>query len=268
MKGRDSRFATQCVRRQALQLQFISLFISWYAGSPFVSRVFLACVWVQASGTTTFMSDLGDNLAAGAPGDRANLLSAVLRVLDEGPPPAGPSDRTRATLFAAIMDPRTVQRCVEAGAGAKVSSPSIGTIDRDILLRKDGRDGRDGGPAAFLGIPSVTVARIVHNWQGPCAVVTAERRGHTVTLVLTAKKWAFFNPQDIVSLGLVLADYRIVVLKLGMVAAAMMDAAPAPAQNLLAESVGPSSVDIDYTVRPGVVRPIWPLDRDFDYTPR
>lgn len=231
-------------------------------GGPLDAMIGKALKDSAARGATTFLSDLGDNLAAGAPGDRTNILGAILKKLSALPPSTGPSDRTGSTLFAGLMDAHAVRRCTEAGIGAEVSLASLGVLDRPTA-------GTGPAPDEPLGlvVPNVTVVHLADNWQGAVAVVSTTRGGHAVTIVLTVRKWAFFTPLDFESLGLTLADHRIVVLKLGMVGPALMKAAAAPAQNLLVESVGPSSVDIDFTVRPNVVRPIWPLDSGFEYTP-
>jgi len=194
--------------------------------------------WCIATGLASrdrpfFISDSGDNPTAGGAGDVAFMLERLL---------AHPDLRSgRATaIWASVVDPSAVLRCIDATEGA--------TVD----LRVGGAFGStQGARVALRGI----VQRIAHGDPigGDIAVVASGG----VRAVLTSRRKPFHFIRDFTQLGLEPAECDLTVVKIGYLVPDLYDAAKGWVLGLT-----PGGVDQDI-VRLGhraLERPIYPLD--------
>jgi microcystin degradation protein MlrC len=182
-----------------------------------------------------FISDSGDNPTAGGAGDVAFMLERLLSN------PALASGRASA-IWASVVDPVAVARCVRAGEGAKVD------------LRVGGAFGsRVGANVALRG----EVLRVLHGDAvgGDIAVVASGG----VRAVITGRRKPFHFIHDFTQLGLDPAAHDLTVVKVGYLVPDLFDAAKG-----WVIALTPGGVDQDIT-RLGhqrLDRPIYPLDAD------
>jgi len=181
------------------------------------------------------ISDSGDNPTAGGAGDVAFMLDRLLSH------PALASRRATA-IWASVVDPSAVARCVSAGEGA--------TVD----LRVGGAFGsRVGAQVALRGeVRRVAVADPV---GGDIAVVASGG----VSAVLTSRRKPFHFVRDFTKLGLDPAASDLTVVKIGYLVPDLFQAAKG-----WVIALTPGGVDQD-VVRLGhrrLDRPMFPLDPD------
>jgi len=194
--------------------------------------------WCIAAGLASpdrpyFISDSGDNPTAGGAGDVAFMLERLLAH------PALNAERATA-IWASIVDPAAVARCVSAGEGAAVD------------LRVGGAFGsRHGAGVALRG----AVQRIVK--ADPIGGDTAVVASGGVRAILTSRRKPFHFIRDFTALGLDPSAHDLTVVKLGYLVPDLFEAAKGWALALT-----PGGVDQDI-VRLGhqrLNRPIYPLD--------
>lgn len=181
-----------------------------------------------------YISDSGDNLTAGAPGDRPQVLARLLA--------AGATD----TLVAGVVDPAAVRACADAGVGATVAV-SIGAA----------LDSHSGPPLACNAI----VERVDGALEATAVVVRID----SVRVILTSKRQAFTERSAITKLGIDLQAQRIIVVKLGYL---FPDLAAHAAGALLALSEGATSLRLDSLPYGKLPRPIFPLDPQSEWPVR
>lgn len=182
------------------------------------------------------IADSGDNPTAGGIGDRTEVLRALLA--RDGEP----------SLVAGIADPAATARCFEAGVGSELELQVGGRLSGDDEARvavsaRVERLAEDGGPRSRLAVVRVG----------------------NITLVLSHVRRPFHNVADFTALGLDLHSFRIVVVKSGYLSpelAAIADPA------LLALTPGAVNQDIERLPVRRWRRPMYPLDRDFAWSPR
>jgi microcystin degradation protein MlrC len=194
--------------------------------------------WCIANGLASrdrpfFISDSGDNPTAGGAGDVAFMLERLISH------PALISSRATA-IWASVVDPTAVARCVDAGEGATVE------------LRVGGAFGSTQGAGAAL---RGDVRRIAFGDPigGDIAVVASGG----VRAVLTSRRKPFHFIRDFTELGLDPATHDLTVVKVGYLVPDLYDAAKGWVLGLT-----PGGVDQDI-VRLGhrrLERPIYPLD--------
>jgi len=190
-----------------------------------------------------FISDSGDNPTAGGAGDVAFMLDRLLSN------PTLASDRARA-IWASVVDPIAVARCVSAGEGA--------TVD----LRVGGAFGsRVGANVSLRG----EVVRVSHGdaLGGDIAVVASGG----VRAVLTGHRKPFHFIHDFTRLGLDPAAHDLTVVKVGYLVPDLFDAAKGWVLALTPGGVDQDIVRLGHT---RLDRPIYPLDADMptpDLTP-
>jgi len=137
------------------------------------------------------LADAADNSGGGAPGDRTDLLRAILAI---GLPSA----------FGTIFDPQAVERCMFAGVGAKVTL-SIG-----------GKLGAGSGQSLELDAQVMGLdARHVQTVFGNIASFGASAwiRSGSADIVLASVRSQVFSPDAFTGLGIDLSAKRIVGLK-------------------------------------------------------
>jgi microcystin degradation protein MlrC len=188
---------------------------------------------MQATEIPVFISDAGDNVTAGAPGDVPYVLE---RLLAHG---------VARAVFASLVDPAAVAACEAAGIGGQVAVALGGKLDR-----------ANGRPLQVTGTVEV------------CAVVDGNHqavlRVGGVAVILTAQREAFTVVEQFRRLGIEPAQEPIIIVKLGYL---FPELQPVAAQSLLALSPGIVNPDITALVYRHVRRPSFPLDQDMAWQP-
>lgn len=192
---------------------------------------------LAAPESTVFIADSGDNPTAGTPGDVSYFLS---RLLAKEVPDA---------ILAGIPDKAAAQICFEQGIGATVTVSLGGKLDT-----------KHSDPVTVTGI-------VEHLYQPPpevkeAAIVTLRVGG--VRILVTDRRKYFSTLADFQKAGLEPLEHKIVVVKLGYLMPELRDAAP---REILALSPGYSDMDFTRLPYKYVTRPIFPLDREFEWRP-
>lgn len=182
-----------------------------------------------------FVTDSGDNTTAGAAGDNAFLLKKVLELHMEN------------VVIAGITDKNAYMQCEHAGEHAKLSL-SIGgsieitsttcVIDAEVLRLTD-----------------------IEGWYGEQAGRCAIVRTCTVDIVITEHRCAFTRPRIFEKIGLDINAYRFVVVKLGYLYPELEDIA---ARSILALTKGSSTERLQDMNMRNIIRPVYPLDDNFE----
>jgi microcystin degradation protein MlrC len=188
-----------------------------------------------------FLSDAGDNPTAGAAGDVPSTLASLLIH------PAFAEGGTASAIFASMPDKTAIEICSAAGIGSSVTLSLGGKLDpihgRPLDLSGTLITILDGDPVA--GRQAVVLCGGVH-------------------VILTEKRKPFHKRGDFHSLGLDPLDHTLTVVKIGYLEPELKGMS---SHHLLALSPGavqPLLTSIDYQ---HLVRPIFPLDDDFDWQP-
>jgi microcystin degradation protein MlrC len=176
-----------------------------------------------------YISDSGDNVTAGAPGDGA-LVAA--RLLAAGVPSA---------LVAGIADAPAVAACAAAGVGAVVSLQIGASIDP-----------RSGPP---LGC-SALVERLV-GVADAHQIDTAVVRVGGVQIILTSARRAFTTRADMAACGVAPDSQLIIVVKLGYL---FPDLVAHAAHAIMATTPGATTLRLETLPYQRLVRPAFPLD--------
>jgi microcystin degradation protein MlrC len=193
--------------------------------------------WCIATGLSSnerpyLISDSGDNPTAGGAGDVAFMLERLLSH------PSLSSGQATA-IWASVVDPSAVARCVDAGEGA--------TVD----LRVGGALGSALGKVVLRGrVQRVLMADPV----GGDIVVVASGG---VRAVLTGRRKPFHFIRDFTDLGLDPAKCDLTVVKIGYLVPDLFDAAKGW---VLALTPGGVDQDIGRLGHRRLDRPIYPLD--------
>lgn len=140
------------------------------------------------------LSDTGDSVYGGSPGDSTCILAELLR------------QQVTATTFLPIVDPAAVAAAHAAGVGAQLTLPVGGTFDR-VFSRPVTVTARVA--AISLGVTAELPDR------GPCELGRAAllEVGALRIVVLDSRTFAINHPILYTHLGLDIADARMVVLK-------------------------------------------------------
>jgi microcystin degradation protein MlrC len=194
--------------------------------------------WCIATGLASrerpfFISDSGDNPTAGGAGDVAFMLERLLAH------PELASGRATA-IWASVVDPSAVARCIDASEGAAVD------------LRVGGAFGSTPGARVVL---RGTVERIAYGDPvgGDIAVVASGG----LRAVLTSRRKPFHFIRDFTQLGLAPAECDLTVVKIGYLVPDLFDAARGWVLGLTPGGVDQDIVRLGHR---GLERPIYPLD--------
>ena len=193
--------------------------------------------WCIATGLAAterpfFISDSGDNPTAGGAGDVAYMLRRLLAHPDLA---AGRA----SAIWASVVDPDAVARCVATGEGGGV----------DVSL-----GGVFGSPQAAVAI-RVKVGRILRGDEVGGDIAVVESGG--VRAILTTRRKPYHFVRDLLAVGLDPARHDLTVVKIGYLVPDLYAAAKGWVLALT-----PGGVDQDI-VRLGhrhLERPIYPLD--------
>jgi microcystin degradation protein MlrC len=203
--------------------------------------------WAIATGLAArerpyFISDSGDNPTAGGAGDVAYMLE---RLLAHPELAAG-----RATaIWASLVDPAAVGRCIAAREGANVDVSVGGTF------------GSAHGAVTLRG----RVGHILRDDEVGGDIAVVESGG--VRAILTSRRKPYHYVRDLLALGLDPARHDLTVVKIGYLVPDLFAAAKGW---VLALTPGGVDQDIVRLGHRNLVRPIYPLDPDMavpDLTP-
>jgi microcystin degradation protein MlrC len=183
------------------------------------------------------VTDSGDNPTAGAPGDTPYFLS---RLLEKDVPDA---------VFASMPDAEATRICFEAGEGATVSLSLGGKMDA-----------AHGDPVELTG----TVEHLYRPEKGVKEASMATVRVGGVHVIVTDLRKAFVYLDDFRKAGVEPLEHKMVVVKLGYLMPELRDAAP---REILAFSPGYADMDLTRLPYKYVTRPVFPLDKDFEWQP-
>jgi microcystin degradation protein MlrC len=180
----------------------------------------------EAPGSFVFVLDTGDNISAGAPGSRVELLQAFL------------SAGVAGCLFVPIFDENFCKKAIELGPGSVVS----------------GRLGEKGE-----GSPGIEISGLVKLVKEG-AHVLMDVSG--VEILVTSKRIKFDSLAKFNHLGIDIDRYQAVVFKLGYLSAELYRRS---ARVLVVASEGCATLDFAKLDFSGVQRPIFPLDASIEF---
>lgn len=189
---------------------------------------------LDAAEPCVFISDSGDNLTAGAPGDLPLFLARLL------------AQPVPSALLAGLPDAAAVAACQAAGLGAKVELSLGGKLDN---VR--------GHP-----LPVTALVQQLVPAAGTAGAQVVVQSG-AVTIVATERRHAFTSVADFNAVGLNPLDYKIVVVKLGYLFPDLLRVAP---RALLALSPGASDLALERLPYRQIERPMFPLDKEFAWS--
>lgn len=176
-----------------------------------------------------FISDSGDNVTAGAPGDVPIIVEHLLSL------------KVEDAVVAGIYDPEAVQLCRKAGLGGFVKTSIGGKIDR------------------VNGYPIEVGGRVVNLIDGGAVL-----RVDGVDVLLTSRRRGWTSLDIFREFGVDPTERKIVVVKLGYLTPDFRKIAKLA---LIALSPGCTNLVIEKLRYERVRRPIYPLDRDFIWEP-
>lgn len=194
--------------------------------------------------------DVGDNVGGGSPGDSTHVLAAAQRLGIGG-------------LFHSLCDPAAVEACARAGVGASVEVQAGGTTDDRhgdavtiagvVRMLDDGRFSDDGPTHGGWRFYDHGPRALVHTREDHLVLLTSYPRGNT-------------SRQELVSAGIDPLTQPIIVAKGVHSPRAAYE--PIAADMIWLNTPGCTRADIsalDYVHRP---RPMFPYERNTDYSPR
>jgi microcystin degradation protein MlrC len=193
--------------------------------------------WCIATGLAAterpyFISDSGDNPTAGGAGDVAYMLERLLAHPDL-------ASRRATAIWASVVDPDAVGRCIAAGAGAAI----------DVAV--GGAFGSAHGKVALRG----KVGRILRGDPVGGDIAVVESGG--VRAILTTRRKPYHFVGDLHALGLDPARHDLTVVKIGYLVPDLFAAAKGW---ILALTPGGVDQDIVRLGHRHLERPIYPLD--------
>jgi len=183
-----------------------------------------------------FITDSGDNVTAGAPGDSAYYLKLLL------------SNPPEHVLVAGIVCKRGVDTLSGVQIGAAVSFNIGGEMD----------------PAGVV-VPLAGWLK----WKGRILDKSGDRNTEAAVVVtggihviMTVERCSFVTPEIIESTGLRIKDFKIVIVKQGYLYDALRQVT---GRSIMALTPGSASQDLSRFIFKKLQRPIFPLDRDFSW---
>ena len=184
------------------------------------------------AGSPVFITDSGDNITAGAPGDDCSVIELLLR------------RKVENALVAQICDPAAFERAARAGIGAELTLRLGGTVNpgksRAVEIKASVRAVKETGKRAAL------------------------LRAGTIDILVMPVRDLFGAPSDFVPFGISPLDYRIAVFKLGYLMPELRDISP---RTIMALTPGVSSLLVENFDYKRLKRPIYPLDAAMTWSP-
>ncbi|HMP43288.1 MAG TPA: M81 family metallopeptidase, partial [Roseiflexaceae bacterium] len=174
-----------------------------------------------------YLSDSGDNVTAGAPGDSPLLLERLLA-----------ADVTDV-LVAGIADAPAVAACAAAGIGATLRLSIGNTLNPQH------------------GAPSVVQAYVEQLIGDPATTAVVQVAG--ARIILTAERRAFTERSTMIAAGVDPAHARIIVVKLGYL---FPDLVAHAARAFMVLSAGATTLRLDTLPYRQLPQPIYPINWD------
>lgn len=175
------------------------------------------------------ISDSGDNVTAGGAGDVPVMLELLIE------------KNVEKSLIAGFYDKEAFKKCVEAGVGAEVKLSLGGKIDK------------------INGYPIDIKAKVLKLSSEAVLI-----RSGAVDIAVTSRRKAFTELEDYKALGIDPREYKIIVVKLGYLFSDIREIA---AKAYMAYTPGFTCLKIEKLPYRRVFRPIYPLDKDFEWSP-
>ncbi len=185
---------------------------------------------MEASEKPVFISDSGDNVTAGAPGD---VTLIAKRLLDLG---------ALKALVAGITDREAVLKCAAAGKGARIALSIGGKLD------------------SVHSEPLNVRVKVEYVNRKDLALVNADG----IRILLQADRRCMADRASIESGGIDPMKQNIVVVKQGYLFPDLSDHAP---RAIIALSPGATDLRLERLKFKYLSRPIFPLDPDFTWSP-
>jgi microcystin degradation protein MlrC len=203
---------------------------------------------VEAKSGIVLLSDTGDSVAAGAPGDNTSLLEEML------------DQHITCSALVPIFDPETVAAAIKAGKGSSITVNVGGKFDKfSKPIRVTGRvagitEGRMNVSIDGLGVESFDVGRSVLLEVGSIKIVVSERRGN-----------GGIHPIIYTRFGVNLAEAKMVDLK---TATYFKYYEPHVSEVIRVDSLGLSTSHLEKLTWTRIPRPMYPLDEMREWYPR
>jgi len=191
-----------------------------------------------AAERSVWLTDSGDNPTAGTPGDSTYLLGRMLE------------RQLTAAVFASIPDESAWRICAAAGVGAMVE-----------LELGAKWDNKHSGPLHVRGMVEHLFEGDLQKKVSPMATLNVDG----VRVIVTRLRKAITSLRHFRDAGIDPLAHKIVVVKLGYLMPELRDAAP---REILVLTPGYSDMRLERLPYRYVRRPIFPLDREFAWTPR
>jgi len=189
---------------------------------------------LASSASTVFLSDSGDNVTGGAAGDVPYVLERLL------------AHSVPKTLYAGLADAAAVDACFNAGPGATLTLSLGGKLD----------------PAH--GQPLSVTGAVKQVYAGANSGRRVSFRIDNVDVILSERRLAFTTLAQFSELDIDPLAYRIVCLKLGYLFPDFQRIAP---EAIMAFSPGAINALPETLSFHKIQRPMYPFDRDFDWSP-
>ncbi len=194
------------------------------------------------------IADAGDNPGGGGTGDCTFILRALLK--------AG----AKNVGLAFIPDPESVQRAIDAGVGAKVELSLGGKL---------GPPESTGGPVAITAlVKTITDGQFIS--KGPMMTGTLNNMGRTVVLdadgieiIVAERRMQALDAEMFRRAGIEPTEKKIIVLKSAVHFKASFG--PMAKKIIDVDTPGYHTMNLLSLNFKNISRPIYPLDRDFDY---
>ena len=230
--GRDEEATWKAARR--LAAAYWDARHEFHFGVPTGATDDCIVMALESDASTVFLSDSGDNVTGGAAGDLPFVLERLL------------AHNVPKTLYASLADAAAVDACFAAGAGARLSLSLGGKLD----------------PVHGEPLPVSASVKALQDDEasGRQAIIAVDK----IDVILSERRMAFTSLAQFSALGLDPLDYRIVCLKLGYLFPDFQRIAP---EAIMAFSPGPINARPETLPFHKLRRPIYPFDRDFDWSP-
>jgi microcystin degradation protein MlrC len=194
------------------------------------------------------LSDLADGNGAGSPGDATAVIAALLAA---GPP---------KTTFATVRDAEAARMAVEAGVGAEVDLMVGGKLDHIY-----NQPIRYTGTVEFAGPASFRFGGGGYTGMAMDMGISAVVRHEELHLLITSNSCFVIDPEIYRAVGLEATEAQIIVVK----SAIQFRSGFTGIEKGIAllDTPGMSSDYLERFEFRKVPRPLYPLDREFEFTP-
>ncbi len=205
-----------------------------------------------------FIADSGDNFTAGAPGDSVWYLRVLLQ--RELPPTLVAGIACARAVAAAFAEAEAVE--TEEAAGSDSAGSHAPRRDAKVSLSLD-----LGGELDPQGERMTVEAQLL--WHGRVLDKSGARNTRAIAVrcltnpavdaIITEGRVSFTSPAIVESAGVAIADYKIIVVKLGYLFDGLRGVAK---RSIMAFTPGSACQMLAELTYRRVIRPVYPLDRD------